>query len=167
MPKRIHTVSLLAKESAMTRHLTRAVAIAAAALAVACEPPIDQVAPGTPVATAVFTASAIPLPNDLVFQADLSAQPAQAEFIGSFAKAGGFPNDQEVSITIDFTREGKAVSVDLTTLRADTLLVIGKTASGSGPVAIDPITAANYTLGAKSGTLTLHNKNRQPWQPGS
>ncbi len=169
MPKRIHTVSKLAKESAMNRHLTRAVALAAAALAVACEPPIDQVAPGTPVATAVFnpTASAIPLPNDLVFQADLSAQPAQAEFIGSFAKAGGFPNDQEVSITIDFTREGKPVSVDLATLRPDTLLVIGKTASGSGPVAIDPITAANYTLGAKSGTLTLHNKNRQPWQPGS
>jgi hypothetical protein len=155
----------------MTRHLTRAVAIAAAALAVACEPPIDQVAPGTPVATAVFDPAsatpAIPLPNDLVFQADLSSQPAQAEFIGSFAKAGGFPNDQEVAITIDFTREGKAVSVDLSSIRADTLLVIGKTASGSGPVAIDPITAADYKVGAKSGTLTLHNKGRQPWQPGS
>ena len=160
----------------MLRRTLTAGALALAAIA--CEPGIAQVAPPASVATAVFDpkASQVPLPNDLVFQADLTKlAPAQAELLTAFVKAGGFPSDQEVAVTIDFTRnvnrpEGgssmTAVQLDLQTLRPDTLVVLATTASGQGPVALDPIKPADYVTSGDRGTLTLHNKGRQPWAPG-
>jgi hypothetical protein len=161
------------KEPLMNRHLLRLAGCCLAAAAIACQPPIDTApAPSKPAATAVFDPTAtdkidIPLPNDLVFQGDLSKQPlAQQELLGVWGKVG-YPNDQEVPVTIDFTRGGKPVSLDLTTLIPNqTLLVVATTAAGSGPVQIDAPAAADYVLGSDRGTLTIHNKGRQPWAPG-
>ena len=56
--------------------------------------------------------------------------------------------------------------LDVASLNAGTLLVFLKTAQGAGPVALDPIQPSDYVKGTDRGTLTLHNKGRQPWTPG-
>lgn len=167
----------------MTRHpILRPLAVAL--VAAACAPSVPHGNPPSSVVTAVFdpTAGKIPLPNDLALQAPPSNLPkAQAELLKAFAAQGGFPNDQEVPVTIAFTRtninadgttSNVAPNLDVTTLTPATLAVFLKTATGAGTVALDPIQPSDYvvpppTPGASGqGVLTLHNKNRQPWTPG-
>ena len=85
-----------------------------AILATACAPPVDKVPGPSQVDYAVFDVTSavpsIPQPNDLVLLGDISALPvpeAQRDLLRDFQSAGdpanrGFPNDQEVAISIDF-----------------------------------------------------------------
>jgi len=148
---------------------------AALALAAACgTPEVPHTPSPSSVVTAVFDpiGGQIPLPNDLALQQiPPSLPPAQQDLLNAFKAQGGFPNDQEVPITISFVRTSIAAdgttsnsppTLDTTTLTPATLVAVLQTAQGIGPVALDPITDANYV----NGVLTLHNKNRAPWTPG-
>ncbi len=152
------------------------------ASALACQPSVPKQPPptapgasGPSVDFAVFdpTASppALPLPNNLVLQpSSIATQSgAQAELLQAFAAAGGFPNDQEVPITVDFHREnvntssGKitlsAPDLDLTSFGATTLAVIAVSPAGVPEDGqIDAPQAADYVKLADRGTLTLHHK---------
>ena len=156
-----------------------AIASAAALGLAACEPSVPQTAAPSSVVTAVFDPlnGAIPLPNDLVLQdpASLGQAPAQTELLLAFKAAGGFPNDQEVAVTIDFTRTAlnadgtttnQPVTIDTATLTPETLAVFFISGGVPGAVALEPITAANYKVVGDHGTLTLHNQGRKPWTPG-
>jgi hypothetical protein len=151
-------------------------AIAAAGLW-ACAPSVEQTPSPSSVTIAVFdpTTSSIPLPNDLALSATAGLPAASKDLLNTFAAQGGFPNDQEVAITISFQTQligadGKvtttAPDLDLTSFNQGTLLVLLQQPSGFGTVALDPIQATDYVKGPTSGTLTLHNKGRQPWAPG-
>jgi len=156
-----------------------AIASAAALGLAACEPSVPQTASPASVVTAVFDPlnGAIPLPNDLVLQdpASLGQAPAQTELLLAFKAAGGFPNDQEVAVTIDFTRSAlnsdgtstnQPVTIDTATLTPETLAVFFISGGVPGAVALEPITAANYKVVGDHGELTLHNQGRKPWTPG-
>jgi hypothetical protein len=123
--------------------------------------------------------SAIPLPNDLV----LAAAPglpdsAQKELLLAFAAQGGFPNDIEVPITIDFTRTpvgpgaSTAPTLDLATVNPATVVLLELTALGAKPASYD--TSAGAITQAQSGTKTTL-RLRAPraadgsrnWKPGA
>jgi hypothetical protein len=152
--------------------------LAVLAMAAACEPSVPQTASPASVVTAVFdpVSGQIPLPNDLALQRiPTTLPPAQQDLLNAFKAEGGFPNDQEVPVTVSFVRtniaaDGTTINVapnlDTTTLTPATLAVFLRTAQGSGPVGLDPITDANYANLGDRGVLTLHNKNRAPWTPG-
>jgi hypothetical protein len=165
--------------------------VAAAAVAVwiavaACAPDVPYTAPPASVVMAVFDPvnGQIPLPNDLVLRQlqqdahalDGKAPPAQIELLSAFNAAGGFPNDQEVAVTIDFTRTAinadgtttnTAPDLDLTTfVPGNVVAFLATSPSQVGPVALDAIQAGDYVKGSDRGTLTLHNKGRLPWAPG-
>jgi hypothetical protein len=155
--------------------------IALLAAAVACEPKITRLPPPGPVVTALFdpTTGEIPLPNDLAISPlGLAGVPngAQKDLLLEFVAAGGFPNDQEVAITIGLARNTIAASgstsraapagLDLTSFKASTFFVWGITAAGQGEVPLDPPTAADYAVAGDHGVLTLHHKGREPWAPG-
>ena len=183
----------------MLRSLSAAVAALAALALGACEPPVPQDPPTTPVVTAVFdpTTAKIPLPNDLVFFSaangvcaggdKTAAAPAciQADLVTSFghfadankaATFGEFPNDQEVPITIDFTRididashniTTSAPDLDFSTITSSTFLIhISAAGQEELPVAV---TASDYVKAADGshGTLTIHHQGHTPWAPGS
>ena len=157
-------------------------AVLALATVLACQPSVKNQPPPTPpgasgpaVDFAVFdpTASppAIPLPNDLALQpSSIATQTgAQAELLRAFAAAGGFPNDQETPITIDFHREnvntstGKitlsAPDLDLASFVATTVAVIAVSPAGAPEDGqIDLPQAADYVKSADHGTLTIHHK---------
>jgi len=171
----------------MTRSSFAAVLVLAMS---ACKPDLPHSDP-TPVAYAVFdpTTSQIPLPNDLAFAVDINASCgdssipagsppacAQAELLAAFA--GKFPSDQEVAVTIDFVQNsydasGKAIpgapNLDVASLTPSTFAVIGTNSDGSGPIPIDPPTAADYVKAAdgSKGTLTIHHQGHTPWPTGS
>ena len=149
--------------------------------AFACAPSVGHTDSPSQVDIAVFdpTTGSIPIPNDLALlpsnQGGLPA--AQVQLLTAFAAKGGFPSDQEVPITISFqtqsiaangTVTNTAPSLNLATFGPTTgnLVVFLQTASSFGPVQLDPIAAGDYVPGTSSGTLTLHNKGRQPWAPG-
>ena len=157
----------------LLRRATPLLALALAALA--CEPPVPYDPANHNPSTVDFAAfdptgspPAIPLPNDLALQPSAIAtqNPAQAALLKAFAAAGGFPNDQEVPITIDFVRETldpttgapkrSALPLDLTSINAGTLVLIGITSAGTGPVAYDPPKPADYLVNGDHSTLTLH-----------
>ncbi len=154
--------------------------LAAASLLAACTPSVGHQAAPASVVSAVFDPlhGQIPLPNDLALQpspAGVTLAPAQQELLAAFAAQGGFPNDQEVPVTISLTRgtlnadgtsTGVAPTLDITSLTPITLLVFLQTATGLGTVALDPIAPGDYVAAGDHGVLTLHNKNRQPWTPG-
>jgi dienelactone hydrolase len=148
------------------------------ALAAACEPGIPQT-PANPTVTAVFDpiAGNIPLPNDLALQPPPGTPlpAAQVEFLNLLNAQKGFPNDQELPVTISLVKTtvaqngaqtNSAPTLDPSTVNAGTLVVFLKAAQGAGPVAIDPITDANYVNLGDHGVLTIHNRNRAPWTPG-
>jgi len=148
------------------------------ALAAACEPSIPQT-PANPTVTAVFDpiAGNIPLPNDLALQPPPGTPlpAAQVEFLNLLNAQKGFPNDQELPVTVSLvktavaqngTQTNSAPTLDPSTFNAGTLVVFLKAAQGAGPVAIDPVTDANYVSLADHGVLTIHNRNRAPWSPG-
>ena len=164
----------------MTNHSISVRILAAAALLAACTPSVGHQAPPASVVTAVFDPlhGQIPLPNDLALQPSppgVTLAPAQQELLAAFAAQGGFPNDQEVPVTVSFTRsnlnaDGTATNVapslDTTSLTPATLAVFLQTATGIGTVALDPIAATDYVAAGDHGVLTLHNKGRKPWTPG-
>lgn len=187
----------------MLRSLSTAVLALALATSACGEPGVGFKSPaGTVVVSAVFdpTTSAIPLPNDLVFLAPVnsvcatgdktSPTPvcAQADLLYGFsnyapanapALAGAFPNDQEVSITIDFTQAtleaGKttptqtAPALDFATFTSANFFVLRTSSTGQIEMPLDPLTAADYVTASdgSKATLTVHNQGRKPWPPGS
>ncbi len=166
----------------------RRILLPASLLLAACSPDIPYTAP-TGFVTAVFDPvnSRVPLPNDLVFMADVNAtcprgnipageapSCAQAELLASFA--GYFPSDQEVAITIDFTQTTfgekgvttqTAPDLDISTFTPSTFFVYGWTANDQGEVPLEPIEAADYVVNGDHGTLTLHHAGLEPWPEGT
>ena len=179
------------------------------ALALACEPTVPHCdSPGStdPACKGSFNpasvdiaafdiASAppdIPLPNDLALleQAVVTQSGAQRELLRAFQQAGGFPNDQEVPITIDFVHQtidpgtGKqtpsAPDLDLASINPPgaqpNVVVLSYSSNGvGGQIPIEQPTAADYLKGTDRGTLTLHKtidrkadpKNtKRRWSPG-
>jgi len=148
--------------------------------AVSCAPDIPYSDPVPKVATAIFdpTTGQIPLPNALALSPlGLAGLPdgAQKELLQAFHDADGFPNDQEVPITIGLVDEAISPSgavtpsgptLDLATFTGDTCFVFGVTAAGAGFIPLDPVTAADVIPGATSSTLVLHREGRLPWEPG-
>jgi len=152
----------------------------------ACEPSVDQRGLPAPVDAAVFdpTTGRIPLPNTLALASIPAAAvaagcpatlgTAQNQFLCQFAKAGGFPNDQEVAITVDFTRStfststsavtGVPVAIDLATVKAftaganPTVAIFRVDAGGPGPVQPDATFGPADVAAATGGKLVLHNK---------
>ncbi|HSN26484.1 MAG TPA: hypothetical protein VLT45_09365 [Kofleriaceae bacterium] len=172
----------------MMENLMRRILLPASLLIAACSPDIPYTQP-TGFVTAVFDPvnSRVPLPNDLVFMADVNStcprgnipageapSCAQAELLASFA--GYFPSDQEVPITIDFTETTfgakgattqSAPDLDLSTFTPSTFFVYGWTANDQGEIPLEPITAADYVINGDHGTLTLHHKGLEPWPEGT
>ncbi len=178
----------------LSRLSTTALALACSALA--CTPSVPNTPAPTSVTTALFnpTAGQLPLPNDLLLAqtpAALAASglpAAEVELIGVFQSAHGFPNDQEVAVTVDFAQNnidpntGAVTSVapdlDLTTFTPSTYFMVAQTGStvGAGTIQLAPIAAGDYvkypdcavgsTTQCGYGELTLHNQGHQPWVPG-
>ena len=153
--------------------LRRTALIAATALAFACEPSVPHGTNPSSVDVAAFDLTPghpdIPLPNDLaLLQSSVDSQTgAQKELLQEFQKAGGFPNDQEVPITIDFVHEtidpatgqvsNTAPALDVSSINGSNLVVLSLSPSSFGaPVAFDAPTAADYVTSKDHGTLTLH-----------
>ena len=144
----------------------RRIAALLLALAAACAKDVSPEASPAFVDYAVFDPSTgqIPLPNDLaLLPSSVAAQPpgAQRELLEAFQLMGGFPNDIEVPVTIDFVREtpgraGSARSVpelDVTTVTPSTVSLLKVGALGSATVV--PFDVAGYVQGPAKGTLTL------------
>jgi dienelactone hydrolase len=127
----------------------------------------------------------IPLPNDLGLQPSAIAtqQGAQQELLSLFASQGGYPNDQEVPVTIDFQRNtltsdqntasAPPANLDLTTLTAASFLFLELKQGATAPV---PVPASSveisYANSGNKGTLTIRNKpnattKSRAWNPGS
>jgi hypothetical protein len=151
------------------------------ALAAACgEPSVPQTPQSQqkPVVSAVFDplTGNIPLPNDLALaQIPPTLPAAQQDLLKAFVAQGGFPNDQEVPVTIAFqtttvaqdgTTTNAAPDLDLTSINPGTLVVFLKTAQGAGTVPLDPVQPADYLKLPDRGSLILHHKGRQPWPSG-
>ncbi|BDG09728.1 hypothetical protein [Anaeromyxobacter paludicola] len=104
--------------------------LAVLGLLAACTPDVNQHANPANVTYAAFDPSAsppaIPLPNDLARANVAATSGAQKELLTAFNQAGGFPNDQEVAVTVDFFTEAVTVAprartapdLDLTTFKA-------------------------------------------------
>ena len=144
----------------------------------ACEPGVGYDASRNPTQTnyTVFDPSAtppqIPLPNDLALQQAATVPGAQGELLKLFVSQGGFPNDQEVPITLDLVKivvdpTGTEVrsqpALDFSTLRicngtnpSCTLAVMKLTNPPVFEPGIDQPQASDYVLNGDHGTLTLH-----------
>jgi hypothetical protein len=168
--------------------LRRATPLAIALAAIACEPsvPYDPAAHNpSSVDYAVFdptpdpsdqSPADVPLPNDLALQPSaIATQPAaQAEVLTSFAAQGGWPADQDLSLTFDFVRISidpntgvvtrSAPPLDVTSINAGNLIILSLSTAGVGVVPYDKPVAADYAIvpddptkptGNKHGTLTI------------
>ena len=159
--------------------LRRAIPLALAIAAIACEPPVPfDASAHNPsfVDYAVFDPAPDPVDNspvDIPLPSDVALQPqalatqsgAQLEVLQSFAAQGGWPADQDLALTFDFVRinldaTGKATrtapALDLSTINPSTLLILSLSAAGVGPVAYDAPVAADYVVNGDHGTLTIH-----------
>lgn len=156
----------------------------------ACAKEVKQ---GEPQATLVFAAFAsdatnpaylagtpgpkLPQPSDLALQAaPLLPASAQKELLQALAAAGGFPSDQEVTITIpvravQFTGGAYVAApvpdVDTTTVAANALVL---KVDGASAVAV-PFEVAGYAKTADGlvGTITLRKQDEagsRRWAPG-
>ncbi len=146
-------------------------ALALASLA-ACKD-VEQEPPATQIVIAAFASPIIPTPNDLALQA-VPTLPAgaQRDLLQSFVDGGGFPSDQEVTVSIPFRsivrneetgayEPAPAPAIDLATVTASTATVL----KVDGPVqAID--LDASYA----NGVLTLRKRadasGSRRWAPG-
>jgi pimeloyl-ACP methyl ester carboxylesterase len=159
--------------------LRRYAPLALAALAVGCQPKIESRENPAHIDFVAFDLSKeidgvntiMPQPSD-VSLANAASLPvsAQRELLEMFAKNLGFPSDQEVPITIDFSRQllqGKAdekiftgTTVDLATVTSGSTVAIFQYAQGGAPLAspvrVDFDTPPTFTPGTGRGTLTLH-----------
>jgi dienelactone hydrolase len=174
---------MIIKDRAMLKNRILAVTTLAV-LAGGCAPSIPQNAAPASVTEAVFdsTAGDIPLPNDLALQSLPNAPlNAQVEILQAFAAQGGFPNDQEVAITVSFTRDvpqsdgsikHEVPDLDFTSFNAGTFFVLAVTAQQSGPAPLEPLSAADYATApaadgkGQKGVLSIHRQGRVPWDPG-
>src|SRR5438874_2315785 len=155
--------------------LLRRVAPAALALFAlsACEPGIGYDASRNQQTNyAVFdpSASQIPQPNDLALTQAGSLGGAQGELLRLFVAAGGFPNDQEVPVTIDFVQVGTQLdggvlarsmpALDVSSIllcpAANCNLAVMVLAASPSFVTIDQPVAADYVANGDHGTLSLH-----------
>jgi pimeloyl-ACP methyl ester carboxylesterase len=152
--------------------LLRRTALALALAALACEPSISSAINPSAVDYAAFDPTgnppSIPLPNDLALQPQaIAAQSgAQQALLQEFLKAGGFPNDQEVPITIDFVRltidantgasTRSAPALDVSSINSTNLIVLSFSTGGYSSIAYDPPTSTDYVVNGDHGTLTLH-----------
>ncbi|HZZ86427.1 MAG TPA: hypothetical protein VFE30_17990 [Anaeromyxobacteraceae bacterium] len=165
--------------------------LAALGLLAACTPDIAQRTNPQTVTYAAFDPAAnppaIPLPNDLARANAASTTGAQRELLDAFNQAGGFPNDQELPVTIDLFAEAvttaprarSAPDLDLTTLKAApaagaTLAVfqVGKSCTPTGGCqAMTPIPIAigttSYAKFADHGTLSIYPAANLPGAVGS
>jgi hypothetical protein len=135
---------------------------------------------------ATFASPVIPTPNDLAL-AQVPAVPSctlmpdgQAQLLCSFVKAGGWPSDQEVSISLPFNSirwdasptasapyghyvpSATAPTIDTNTITASTVTVMR--VDGPAPVAVA------YDAVAAPGVLTLRKQagaNGRRWDPGA
>jgi hypothetical protein len=169
--------------------IRRVASLSALLLAVAsCTPSVEQSPPPASVVTAIFDPASgdIPLPSDLVLMdpASLVTLPAaQRELLTVFKTQGGFPNDQEVAVTISFARDlinadgsttRVAPTIDPASFTPNSFFVFGVTSGGAvmGEIEVDPIQAGDLASGPSADghgtvtTLTLHHKGRAPWAPG-
>jgi hypothetical protein len=172
---------------------TAPAALAALALA-ACEPSLPTASKQNP-STADFVVfdpanSQIPLPNDLATapQSVAAATGAEKAILQQIQTAGGFPNDQEVPVTIDLQRldtaTGKSTpppAVDVSTINlgpGGNLLFLKRAAGTTTPVPVtDPKQLRfNYVAGGYApdrGTLEIHNNvpnaatGSLAWDPGA
>jgi hypothetical protein len=96
----------------------------------ACKPTVPYTPPPAFVDYAVFdltsSTPAIPQPNDLSLSfagrvCGVPATCAQGELLQKFAASGGFPYDQEVPVTVDFTRANIDAATGGTTASAPAL----------------------------------------------
>lgn len=174
---------------------TTPLAIAAAIAALACEPsvPYDPAQHNpTSIDYAAFDPTGsppdIPLPNDLALlpssiAAEQAVSPAQAALLTQWQAQGGFPNDQEVPISIDLVtvtidpntgaQTRTAPQLDTSSINTGNLIVLSLSTAGSGPVAYDPPKAADYAVVGDHGTLTIHksadahNGGTRRWPAGT
>jgi hypothetical protein len=121
--------------------------------ALACEPSISSAINPSAVDYAAFDPTgnppSIPLPNDLALQPQaIAAQSgAQKALLQEFVNAGGFPNDQEVPITIDFVRltidpntgasTRSAPALDVSSINSNNLIVLSFSTGGYSSIAYD------------------------------
>ena len=134
--------------------LRRAIPLALAIAAIACEPPVPfDASAHNPsfVDYAVFDPAPDPVDNspvDIPLPSDVALQPqalatqsgAQLEVLQSFAAQGGWPADQDLALTFDFVRinldaTGKATrtapALDLSTINPSTLLILSLSAAST------------------------------------
>ena len=153
--------------------LRRSLPVVAALAAAACAKGVPVETPPSSLGYAMFDVSAatpvIPLPNDLGLQASSIAKfPASAfrDMLQSFADSGGYPNDQEVAVTIPFSKVNIDAATGATTKEAPDLDPASITPSsivilkGATPVTYAPVDLAKDYVkdaGTGIGTLTLHN----------
>jgi hypothetical protein len=175
------------RESQMT--ITRIAAASALLLAVAsCTPSIPQDPSPDSVVSAIFDPAGgdIPLPSDLLLAQDPATLPvpaAQKELIALFQAQRGFPNDQEVAVTISFGRDKVnadgsltrvAPRIDPASFTPNSFFVFGATSNGQvqGEIEVDPILSSDLATAPTADgkgevtVLTLHHKGRTPWAPG-
>ncbi len=155
-----------------------AVVLGLAALA-ACRPSVGERSSPSHVDYAVFdpSTSRIPLPNDLALQTAASLPAgAQKEFLAQLVAAGGFPNDQEVPITIQFVRQPVGGAAEPLALDPASIKLVGASASPTvgvmditTPTSPQPV-AVDSAYDATTGTLTLRNRagagGSRAWAPG-
>ncbi len=163
--------------------LRRQLPLVAALVALACAPSVPYTPPPASVTYAVFDISSavpdIPQPNDLALATPFTCPAAiaaanggcaQQDLLNAWAAQGGFPNDQEVDITIDFQTQNidpntgalsnAPADLDLTTITPETLLVLELPGSAVtyAPIVINSDgTSPNYVKFADHGTLTIRN----------
>jgi hypothetical protein len=147
--------------------------------ALACQSSIPNQAPPDTVAFAVSFPDTSdgtqsfqpPVPNDLVLQAATATPPpavsaAQLALLNAFRTAGGFPNDQEVPIQIQFfavktdPKGGTPTptafpDIDTTTVTTTTLAVLRLDTGTPTPVDFE-VAPTDYS--ATTGVLTIHKK---------
>lgn len=139
----------------------RRIAVLSLALVAACAKDVKPEPSTAFVDYSVFdpATSAIPLPNDLALAAAPGlSDSAQKELLLAFATQGGFPNDIEVPITIEFTRTpigpgtSSAPTLDLATVTPATVVLLKLTALGAQPASYD--TSAGAITQTQSGART-------------
>ena len=151
-------------------------------VALSCTPSIPNQPPPASINYAVYNlgTAQIPQPNALSLQPSVLAtlpNTAEKELLSTFAASGGFPNDQEAPVTIQLQRVNVDVKTATTTIIAPSLDIASVTPStvvafdvdSTGtpkPLALEPVTTADYVIAGNTGTLTLHNKGQAPWPAG-
>ncbi len=147
-------------------------ALALASLA-ACKD-VEQEPPASQIVIATFASPVIPTPNDLVLQAvpTLPAS-AQRDLLQAFVDGGGFPADQEVTVSVPFRSivfnedtgaydPAPSPAIDLATVTPSTAAVL----KVDGTVQVVATEAAGFA----NGVLTLRKKadssGSRRWAPG-